>query len=251
MEQIGVFFEDALVHGYEHLVGTMTCDPKDRHVLAAAIVGGANQIVTNNTRDFPLNSTQPYGIEVVDADTFLQNVFDLYPGPALEELLDQAASLRKPTQSIHEVLAALSRHAPNFSQNAFTALTARSGGFGRTGAAQAAEIAFAALMNARNDGRDATLRENILYVDDRLVAGFARNGGLGRLQALVDRIRVQANDRKQLIAVFGSRLMEREELQLAQLGIAVAWVSSWNPTLQFDGSRLAREVAPWLFNTDT
>ena len=30
-------FPDAEVRGYENLVGRMTCDPKDRHVLAAAV----------------------------------------------------------------------------------------------------------------------------------------------------------------------------------------------------------------------
>ena len=43
-------FEDARVTGYECLVASMTNDPKDRHVLAAAVRCGAHAIITDNVR---------------------------------------------------------------------------------------------------------------------------------------------------------------------------------------------------------
>lgn len=46
-------FEDAEVTGYEGLVPAMTNDPKDRHVLAAAITGGADVIVTYKPQTLP------------------------------------------------------------------------------------------------------------------------------------------------------------------------------------------------------
>ena len=52
--------EEAEVDGYEPLFGSMTNDPKDRHVLAAAVRAGAHAIVTDNVKDFPLESVQPY-----------------------------------------------------------------------------------------------------------------------------------------------------------------------------------------------
>jgi predicted nucleic acid-binding protein len=46
-------FEDAKVNGHECLVSSMTNDPKDRHVLAAAVRCGAHAIITDNVRHFP------------------------------------------------------------------------------------------------------------------------------------------------------------------------------------------------------
>ena len=48
-------------------------DPGDRHVLAAAIAGHADCIVTANLKDFPVSTLSTYGIEVVDPDTFIVN----------------------------------------------------------------------------------------------------------------------------------------------------------------------------------
>jgi predicted nucleic acid-binding protein len=61
-------FPDAEVGGYENLVERMTCDPKDRHVLAAAVRSDAAVLVTFNTDDFPGASTAAYDITVVHPD---------------------------------------------------------------------------------------------------------------------------------------------------------------------------------------
>jgi predicted nucleic acid-binding protein len=54
-------FPDAAVPGYEDLIGGMTNHPGDRHVLAAAVAGGAQVIVTDNLSHFPQASCKPYG----------------------------------------------------------------------------------------------------------------------------------------------------------------------------------------------
>ena len=40
------FGAEALIDGFDDLVDQMRCDPKDRHVLAAAVRGGADTVVT-------------------------------------------------------------------------------------------------------------------------------------------------------------------------------------------------------------
>lgn len=45
-------FPDSSVTGYEPLIPVMANDPKDRHVLAAAVRGQAHALVTQNLRDF-------------------------------------------------------------------------------------------------------------------------------------------------------------------------------------------------------
>jgi predicted nucleic acid-binding protein len=53
--------QDALVTGYEDLIeGLRLPDPDDRHVLAAAIRGRADVIVTRNTKHFPDDALKPF-----------------------------------------------------------------------------------------------------------------------------------------------------------------------------------------------
>ena len=47
-------FDDAIVVNWESLEGTFGLpDVDDEHVVAAALVGGAEVIVTSNLKDFP------------------------------------------------------------------------------------------------------------------------------------------------------------------------------------------------------
>ncbi len=105
-------FPDAMVTGWEHLEADMTNDPKDRHVLAAAVETGAEVIVTNNTSDFPDSACHPYGISVMRADSFLCEIWSTEPELAKTMIEEQAASLRGHTfESLLDVLAV---HMPTF-----------------------------------------------------------------------------------------------------------------------------------------
>ena len=65
---------DCLVNGYEHLIdGLILPDPDDRHVLAAAITGHADAIITWNEKDFPKEVLDPFGIELQTPDEFVLN----------------------------------------------------------------------------------------------------------------------------------------------------------------------------------
>ena len=100
-------FPDAEVREYENLAESMTCDPKDRHVLAAAVRSDAAVLVTFNMSDFPDSSTAAYDITVVHPDDFLLDQLDLYPGNTLAALRDQAGSYTAPAMSIEDLLGRL------------------------------------------------------------------------------------------------------------------------------------------------
>lgn len=61
-------------------------DMNDRHVLAAAIVGHADCIVTDDKRGFDETVASQYGIEVIDTDSFIINQLDLDEYQALAAL---------------------------------------------------------------------------------------------------------------------------------------------------------------------
>ena len=46
----------------------MTSDPKDRHVLAAAVASQAQAVITTNLRDLPEAASAPCGIEILHPD---------------------------------------------------------------------------------------------------------------------------------------------------------------------------------------
>jgi predicted nucleic acid-binding protein len=102
---------DSLVDNYEQLVPALELpDPDDRHVLAAAITGRADLIVTFNLKDFPEEALAPYGIEAQHPDQFLRHQFDLYPDLVCAVVRDLRAGLRKPPRTVDEYLATLAKH---------------------------------------------------------------------------------------------------------------------------------------------
>ncbi len=56
-------------------------DPADAHVLAAAVAGGADALVTFNVRDFPRRALAAHGIEARHPDGFLWELLSVSPGP--------------------------------------------------------------------------------------------------------------------------------------------------------------------------
>src|SRR5690606_24098602 len=78
MERANLAFPDALVSNYTGLIdGLSLPDPKDCHVLAAAIKTNANVIVTNNLKDFPASYLSSFGITAKTVDDFLTDIIDL------------------------------------------------------------------------------------------------------------------------------------------------------------------------------
>ena len=102
---------DALIHDFEDLIPSLSLpDPNDRHVLAAAIRGRADVIVTYNTRDFPPAAVGAYGIDVQHPDEFLTHVLDIAPGTVLAALQRLRQSLRNPSIPADQYLSRLEQH---------------------------------------------------------------------------------------------------------------------------------------------
>lgn len=102
-------FPDAEVSGYRSIIDGLTCDPKDRHVLAAAVRSDASAIVTFNEGDFPAVSVQPFEIEVIHPDAFLLDQLDLARDAVIDELRQQAAANRQSPKTVPDILDALAR----------------------------------------------------------------------------------------------------------------------------------------------
>jgi hypothetical protein len=65
--------EDAMAR----LEPAMTDDPRDGHVLAAAVASEAQAIVTFNLKDFPPEACEPFAIEAIHPDDFLLDLYEL------------------------------------------------------------------------------------------------------------------------------------------------------------------------------
>jgi len=116
------YFDEALVSDYESLLGAMTNDPKDRHVLAAAVHIGAQIIVTSNLQDFPASALAPYSIEAQSPDIFLSNLFNDEPDLVASLIVEQAADLTNPPKTPQQTLDTLAQHAPEFARLVRSAL---------------------------------------------------------------------------------------------------------------------------------
>jgi PIN domain len=101
---------DCLVENYEGLIVSLVLpDPDDRHVLAAAIAGHADAIVTFNLKDFPADALDPHQIEAIHPDDFVLNQLELRPYEALAAVKKMRARLTRPPQSAAELIATLER----------------------------------------------------------------------------------------------------------------------------------------------
>lgn len=109
IKQMRDSFGDSLVYGWEGLEGTYGLpDPDDEHILAAAVVGGAGSIVTDNFKDFP-KAKVPLGIQVISPQNFAYETVSLRPnlGLAAVEAMSARTGRKFPTQSPDQILAIL------------------------------------------------------------------------------------------------------------------------------------------------
>lgn len=114
VQKANLAFPDALVQNYEGLIEKLNLpDPKDRHVLAAAIKINADIIVTNNLKDFPEKYLDSFGVKAKNADDFLTDIIDLNPDKAIQAFRELVFNKRRPEMSEYEVLEILRRNGLN------------------------------------------------------------------------------------------------------------------------------------------
>ena len=90
-------FPEAVVAITNEMVTALTGfpDPNDCHVVAAAIMGHANAIVTCNTKHFPPECLQQYGVLCHHPDDFLIHQYGLGRDRVLSQLDYQAANIKQ------------------------------------------------------------------------------------------------------------------------------------------------------------
>lgn len=107
----GIAFPEAMIQDYESLIDSMPNNPKDRHILAAAVYGKVDAIVTENARDFSREYLKRFGIERLSSDEFLKHQWYLDELLVMDRIESQAAACKK---DIQQHLALLARMAPEF-----------------------------------------------------------------------------------------------------------------------------------------
>ncbi|WP_426563797.1 PIN domain-containing protein [Angustibacter sp. McL0619] len=100
-------FDDALVTGWEPLEGTFALpDPDDEHVVAAAVIGGAGAIVTENFKDIR-RGLVPSHIDLLSVQEFAANTADVDPTRAAKVLHELSQRHTEPARTPEQLLEVL------------------------------------------------------------------------------------------------------------------------------------------------
>jgi predicted nucleic acid-binding protein len=112
-------FPDAMVSDFLEAmmpIGTRI-DSKDEHVLKAALTARAGAIVTANTKDFPSDLFDSFGIELIHPDQFLLDLFELAPDVATKACRELIDDYKEPPRTAIEIADFLRRSGcPEFAE---------------------------------------------------------------------------------------------------------------------------------------
>jgi predicted nucleic acid-binding protein len=101
---------DSLVFGYEPLIKTLKLpDAKDRHVLAAAIKGRADVIVTFNVKDFPAGILRAYDMHAETPDEFIMHLESLERSTVVRAAAEDRARHTSPALTPDDYLGRLAK----------------------------------------------------------------------------------------------------------------------------------------------
>lgn len=106
-------FPEALVPGYEPLIGVVANDESDRHVVAVAIRAGAEVIVTCNLRHFPPQALEEWNIRARHPADFLTTLYAMEKGVVVSKLVAMAGDRGLTPE---QILSRLGKVVPTFSK---------------------------------------------------------------------------------------------------------------------------------------
>jgi predicted nucleic acid-binding protein len=118
-QEVTRVFPEAIVTGHERLLPVMTNHEKDRHVVAAAVRGGASLIVTFNLRDFPAQDLDPWEVTACHPQDYLLTLHSMNPGVVMAKL---AAIAQGQGHDLEDVLIRLGKSVPAFSSRLLESL---------------------------------------------------------------------------------------------------------------------------------
>lgn len=110
-EQLTLHFPEACVATQRSLEACLTNDPKDRHVLGAAIGARCEVIVTFNLKDFPAEALTDWNVEAQHPSRFLDNLYSLNSGLVVQRLHQIGENMKR---SVPQVLQGLVDFVPAF-----------------------------------------------------------------------------------------------------------------------------------------
>ena len=102
--ELRAHFGDAWINGYESLIPRMTNDEKDRHVVAAAVHGGAAIILTFNLRHFRPEHLATWGVRALHPQSFLIEIFRQEQAVVMMKLEQQAADRGRSLSQLLDIL---------------------------------------------------------------------------------------------------------------------------------------------------
>lgn len=104
VDQMSSAFDDAVVTKWESLDGTFGLpDVDDEHVVAAALVGGADAIVTSNLKDFPLQQI-PTSLNAISPAQFAADTVSVSPDVAHQAVIAMSSRFIRPSSTVDEIL---------------------------------------------------------------------------------------------------------------------------------------------------
>ena len=103
-------YPESCIDGWEDRVESIALpDPDDRHVVAAAVEGACDIIVTYNLRDFPQEALGVLGLQALSPDDLLMELIGKRPVRVFRVIEELVASKRRPPRTYDQEIEGLRR----------------------------------------------------------------------------------------------------------------------------------------------